>query len=172
MICIAWKICDEYRYNIQVIFIAYCNSLNKKWILQSIIEILLFILLENFDSQTASYIGSVIGISLQFAKDFTHFMSQTFEAIESWNYMMCFVIWPSFSKSNSEDWEKARLWDHKKSMCLMYFIIFGILQNISPPKRLKSHFRDSRFQNFQGGMAPDPPSMSHAFGVRLMFEKS
>jgi hypothetical protein len=40
-----------------------------------IIEILLFILLENFDSQTASYIGSVIGIiSLQFAKDF---MSQT-----------------------------------------------------------------------------------------------
>jgi hypothetical protein len=71
MICITWKICDEYRYNIQVIFIAYCNSLNKKCILQSIIEILLFILLENFDSQTASYIGSVIGIiSLQFAKDF------------------------------------------------------------------------------------------------------
>ena len=64
---------------IQVIFIAYCNSLtlDKKCILQSIIEILLFILLENFDSQseTASYIGSVIGIiSLQFAKDF---MSQT-----------------------------------------------------------------------------------------------
>ena len=62
---------------IQVIFIAYCNSLtlDKKCILQSIIEILLFILLENFDSQTASYVGSVIGIiSLQFAKDF---MSQT-----------------------------------------------------------------------------------------------
>ena len=58
-----------------MIFIAYCSSLNKKCILQSIIEILLFILLENFDSQTASYIGSVIGIiSLQFAKDF---MSQT-----------------------------------------------------------------------------------------------
>ena len=43
---------------IKVIFIAYCNSLtlDKKCILQSIIEILLFILLENFDSQTASYI--------------------------------------------------------------------------------------------------------------------
>ena len=81
MICIACKICDEHRYNIQVIFIAYCNSLNKKCILQSIIEILLFILLENFDSQTASYIGSVIGIiSLQFAKDF---MSQTQRLIES-----------------------------------------------------------------------------------------
>jgi hypothetical protein len=55
-------------------------TLDKKCILQSIIEILLFILLENFDSQTASYIGSVIGIiSLQFAKDF---MTQT-QAIES-----------------------------------------------------------------------------------------
>ena len=65
-----------------MIFIAYCNSLNKKCILQSIIEILvlLFILLENFDSQTASYIGSVFGIiSLQFAKDF---MSQTESQIQ------------------------------------------------------------------------------------------
>jgi hypothetical protein len=129
MICIAWnwwKIWDEYRYNIQVIFIAYCNSLNKKCILPSIIEILLFILLENFDSQTASYIGSVIGIkALQFSKE------PNSKAIESWNYMMCFVIWPSVSKSNSEDWDKARLWDHKKSMCLMYFIIFGILQYLT-----------------------------------------
>jgi hypothetical protein len=52
------------------------------------------------------------------------------KAIESWNYMMCFVIWPSVSKSNSEDCEKG-LWDHKKSTCLMYFIIFGILQNLT-----------------------------------------
>jgi hypothetical protein len=101
MICIVWKICDEYRYNIQVIFIAYCNSLNKKCILQSIIEILLFILLENFDSQTASYIGSVFGIiSLQYAKDF---MTPNSKAIESWNYM----ILNHDVESNSEDWEKG-----------------------------------------------------------------
>ena len=66
-----------------MIFIAYCNSLtlDKKCILQSIIEILLFILLENFDSQTASYIGSVIGIiSLQFAKGFHEPNSKAIES--------------------------------------------------------------------------------------------
>ncbi len=51
--------------------IAYCNSLNKKCILRRIVEMLLFILLENFDSHTAIYIGSVIDIiSLRFVKDF------------------------------------------------------------------------------------------------------
>ncbi len=51
--------------------VAYCNSLNKKFILRRIVEMLLFILLENFDSHTAIYIGSVIGIiSLRFVKDF------------------------------------------------------------------------------------------------------
>ena len=32
-------------------------------------------------------------------------------------------------------------------MSLMHFIIFGILQSFTP-KCLKSHFRDSEFQNF------------------------
>jgi hypothetical protein len=37
---------------------------------------------------------------------------------------------------------------------------------MSPNKCLKSHFRDSRFQNFPGEHAPVPLSDSHAFGIR------
>jgi hypothetical protein len=78
------------------------------------------------------------------------------KAIESWNYMMCFVIWPSVTKSNSEDWEKARLWDHKKSMCLMYFIIFGILQNLTT-KTLEIAFQRLYISKFSGGACPQTP---------------
>ena len=45
--------------------VAYCNSLNKKCILRRIVEMLLFILLENFDSHTA-FILDRSSVSYQF----------------------------------------------------------------------------------------------------------
>jgi hypothetical protein len=164
MICIAWRICDEYRYNIQVIFIAYCNSLNKKCILQSIIEILLFILLENFDSPTASYIGSVFGIISLHLGRISWLQTQRLLQVETtWFWIMTLNLIPSSGR---------------RFCVIIKKHVLDILYNIC--NSAKSHLQKAwnrisetlDFKIFRGGQPPAHPSMSHAFGVRLMFENS
>jgi hypothetical protein len=114
--------------NIQVIFIACCIHWIKMHFTKYNWNITLYFAWEFWFTNSELY---WIGHWYHITSIYEGFYEPNSKAIESWNYMMCFVIWPSVSKSNSEDWEKARLWDHKKSMCLMYFIIFGILQNLT-----------------------------------------
>ena len=72
--------------------------------------------------------------------------------IDLWSYT-CFVFW--------------YVYEIIKIMSLMYFLIFGILQNLTPKMLEIAFLRDSRFQNhaphYIAGLTPK----SYAFGVRL-----